>query len=177
MIQAHLRAAGHSKEHIQALFKPEDKQDVPLTYALLKDIWSLPEDATSVKPGFLAAQKAIRFFPSLLFMDIGIMIKNAFFCVAKAKIDNPGGSFYIILLGTDQLKQLFGILHSIVGNDANLDVLQLVIHLTGTTKVANILAKHPEWDCTPQRLRLPAITQDEVEVSNSKFDHINPASW
>ncbi|PBK59574.1 hypothetical protein ARMSODRAFT_777510 [Armillaria solidipes] len=221
MIQAHLRTAGHSEDHIRALFKPEDKQDVPLTYALLRDIWSLPEDTTSAKPGFSAARKSIRilgklfryllfpyicvdlslseqlkylsaaahlclvlfrdgqtgFFPSLLFMDIGIMIKNAFFCVAKAKVDDPSGKFWIILLGTDRLEQLFGILRSIVGNDANLDILQLVIRLTGTTEVANILAKHPEWDRTPRRLRLPAITRDEVEVSDSKVDHINPASW
>ncbi|KAK0438802.1 hypothetical protein EV421DRAFT_1891895 [Armillaria borealis] len=174
--------------------KDYQHQDVPLTYVLLRDIWSLPEDTTSAKPGFSAAWKAIcilgklfcyllfpyicvnlslseqlkylsmaahlclvlfrdgqtGFFPSLLFMDIGIMIKNMFFCVAKAKVDDLSGKFWIILLGTDHLEQLFGILHSIVGNNMNLDILQLVIRLTGTT---------------------------EVEVSDSKVDHINPASW
>jgi len=39
--------------------------------------------------------------PSSLFIDIGIMIKNAFFCIAKAKIDNPNNPFFLVLLGTD----------------------------------------------------------------------------
>jgi hypothetical protein len=41
------------------------------------------------------------FIPSALFVDIGIMVKNAFFCVAKAKIDHPLQLFFIVLLGTD----------------------------------------------------------------------------
>ena len=74
------------------------------------------------------------------------MIKNVLFCVAKAKIDDPDGEFWIILLGTDRLEELFGILRTMVGNDANLDILQLVSRLAGTTKVSNILAKYPQWD-------------------------------
>jgi hypothetical protein len=41
------------------------------------------------------------FIPSALFVDIGIMVKNAFFCIAKAKIDHPLQLFFIVLLGTD----------------------------------------------------------------------------
>ncbi len=86
------------------------------------------------------------FFPTLLFSDIMIMIKNAFFCVAKVKVDDPDGVFYLILLGTDGLEKLFGILQTMVGNDSNLDESQLMGRLTGTTEAANILARHPEWD-------------------------------
>jgi hypothetical protein len=63
------------------------------------------------------------FFPTPLFVDIGIMVKNAFFCVTKAKLDHPVDPFFLMLLGTDQLETLFGILHTMVGNDANLDIL------------------------------------------------------
>ncbi|KAK0437706.1 hypothetical protein EV421DRAFT_1907203 [Armillaria borealis] len=220
ILQSHLHAAGHSDTHIRSLFKPDDKQDMPLTYSLLRDIWSLPLISdSSAWLRFTAAREAIYimgrvfyhlvmpytcvdltlseqpqhlsaaahltlvlyrqsgkdFLPTLLYTDIGIMVKNAFFCVAKAKVDDPLGKFWIILLGRDHLEQLFGILHSIVGNDANVDLLQLVIRLTGTTEVANILAYHPEWDCTPHQLRLPAVGCDEI--SDSRIDHINPSSW
>lgn len=98
------------------------------------------------------------FIPTNLYIDIMIMIKNIIFCVAKAKVDNPDGEFYIILLGTDRLEELFGILRTMVGNDTNLDILQLASRISGTTEVSNILAKYPQWDRAPRRLKLPVIT-------------------
>jgi hypothetical protein len=89
------------------------------------------------------------FIPNALFVDIGIIIKNIFFCIAKAKMDHPLEPFFIMLLGTDCLKTLFRILRTMIGNDANLDILQLALHVTATTKVSNILAQHPEWDRRP----------------------------
>jgi hypothetical protein len=89
------------------------------------------------------------FIPNVLFVDISIMVKNAFFCIAKAKAEHPTQLFYIVLLGTNRLETLFGILCTMVGNNANLDVLQLALHVTATTEVSNILAKHPEWDKSP----------------------------
>lgn len=219
ILKAHLHAEGHSETHIQYLFKPNDKQDVKLSYDLLKDLWLLPE-ATVDKPRFNRARNAIRilgrlfqhlllpyicvdfslseqlqhlstaahmnlilfcavrkdFFPTLLFADIMIMIKNTFFCVANGKMDNPNGMFYIILLGTDGLEKLFGILRTMVGNDANVDMLQLVTCLTGTTEVANILARYPEWDCGPHRLRLPAVSCDLKPVPLNE-DHLTLSAW
>ena len=116
------------------------------------------------------------FIPTNLYIDLMIMIKNVLFCVAKAKIDNPDGEFWIILLGTDRLEELFGILRTMVGNDANLDILQLVSRLSGTTEVANILAKYPQWDRSPRRLKLPAMSRESKEIPDSA-DHIKPASW
>ena len=84
------------------------------------------------------------FIPNALLINISIMVKNAFFCVAKAKVEHPMQLFYIVLLDTDQLEILFRILCMMVGNDANLGVLQLTLHVTATTEVSNILAKHPE---------------------------------
>lgn len=65
------------------------------------------------------------FIPTELHINLMIMIKNVYFCVAKAKVDNPSGSFWIILLGTDRLEELFGILRTMVGNNVNLNILQL----------------------------------------------------
>ena len=63
-----------------------------------------------------------------------------------------------------------------VGNDANLDILQLVSRLSGTTEVANVLAKYPQWDCSPRRLKLPTMSSKSKEIPDSA-DHIKPGSW
>jgi hypothetical protein len=89
------------------------------------------------------------FIPTPLFVNVSIMVKNAFFCVAKAKVNHPNQPFFLVLLGTDWLESLFGILRTMVGNDTNLDILQLALRITSTTEVSTILAKHPEWDRSP----------------------------
>jgi hypothetical protein len=114
--------------------------------------------------------------PTQLYVDMMMMIKNIYFCVAKTKVDDPQGNFWIIQLGTDRLEVLFGILCTMVGNDANLDLLQLGLRLTGTTEVSTILAKYPHWDRAPRRLKLPALSKDGL-VIHQHVDHINPASW
>jgi len=141
------------------------EQLIHLSFAahLLIGIWS-DEKATT------------RLMPTQLYVDIMIMIKNAYFCVAKAKVDNPNGEFWLILLGTDRLETLFGILRTMVGNDANLDILQLGQRLTGTTEVSTILAKYPHWDRAPQRLVLPALSKDGFDIHRG-VDHVGPASW
>jgi hypothetical protein len=116
------------------------------------------------------------FILTALFIDIGIMVKNVFFCVAKAKADHPNQPFFIILLGIDRLESLFGILRTMVGNDANLDILQLALRVTSTTEVSNILAKHPEWDKSPRRLRLPTVSKTMNDFS-STVDHIGPRAY
>jgi len=52
----------------------------------------------------------MKLMPSQLYINIMIMIKNAYFCVAKAKVDDLIGKFFLILLGTDRLEDIFGIL-------------------------------------------------------------------
>ncbi|KAG6848163.1 hypothetical protein H0H93_002810, partial [Arthromyces matolae] len=121
-------------------------------------------------------QEKKNFLPTLLYIDLMIMIKNAIFCVAKAKVDDPDGSFWLMLLGTDRLETLFGILRTMIGSDANVNLLQLVERITSTTEVANILAKYPHWDRGPRRLRLPGISRDSHELPDAA-DHIKPGSW
>lgn len=41
------------------------------------------------------------FIPTNLYIDLMIMVKNVFFCMAKAKVDDPDGEFWVILLGTN----------------------------------------------------------------------------
>lgn len=114
--------------------------------------------------------------PTQLYVDIMIMIKNVFFCVAKTKVDNPDGRFFLMLLGTDRLEELFGILRTMVGNDSSIDIYQLVLRLSGTTEVSGILAQHPEWDRAPRRLKLPTLSKEGIEIFKD-VDHIKPSSW
>jgi hypothetical protein len=116
------------------------------------------------------------FIPNALFVDIGIMVKNVFFCIAKAKTDHPMVPFFIMLLGTDRLETLFGILRTMIGNDANLDMLQLALHVTATTEVSNILARHPEWDRRLRRLHLPNVSRDMNNIPRTA-DHIGPGAY
>ncbi|KAF8148808.1 hypothetical protein B0H34DRAFT_679492 [Crassisporium funariophilum] len=116
------------------------------------------------------------FIPTNLYIDVMLMIKNALFCVAKAKVDDPEGEFWIILLGTDRLEELFGILRTMVGNNANLDLYQLLGRIAGTTEVSNILAKYPHWDRSPRRLKIPSLSRDTKEIPD-RADHIKPALW
>ncbi|KAF8803285.1 hypothetical protein BYT27DRAFT_7110348, partial [Phlegmacium glaucopus] len=41
------------------------------------------------------------FIPTHLFINLMIIIKNVIFWVAKSKVDNPNGEFWLVLLGTD----------------------------------------------------------------------------
>lgn len=116
------------------------------------------------------------FMATLLYQDIALTLKNIYFCVAKAKVELPDSNFYIILLGTDHLEELFGILRTMIGTDANVDMKQIGERLSGVALVSSILAKHPEWDRAPRRLRLPVLTRDSRALPDT-VDHIKPASW
>ena len=104
------------------------------------------------------------------------MIKNAYFCIAKAQVDNPNGKFFLILLGTDGLEKIFGKVRSMVGNDTNADVLQLANRIDGAVKCVNILELHLEWGGEARRLRLGPLQGNADDIS-SKYDHINLRSW
>lgn len=41
------------------------------------------------------------FISNPLFVNISMMVKNTFFCVAKVKVDHPKQLFFLVLLGTD----------------------------------------------------------------------------
>ena len=38
-----------------------------------------------------------QFMPTQSYIDIILMVKNAYFCVVKMKADNPTGNFYLII--------------------------------------------------------------------------------
>ncbi|KAJ7836591.1 hypothetical protein B0H13DRAFT_1652031, partial [Mycena leptocephala] len=105
-------------------------------------------------------------------VNIILMIKNAFFCVAKAKIDIPDSEFFLILLGTDRLEKLCGLLRTAVGTDSNFDILQFASRASNLTEFYIILGLKPHWDRGPRRLKLPAVINERGDIS-SKADHVS----
>ncbi|KAF8260478.1 hypothetical protein EI94DRAFT_1773692 [Lactarius quietus] len=123
-----------------------------------------------------ATHLLIKAMPLLTFKDIILLVKNVYFCTAKAKIYTPNGNLYHILNGTDRLESTFGIVQMMVGNDANADILTLGFCLLHAVECLNILSEHPTWDRGPRRLHLHRIEDGNGDVW-AKCDHITPESW
>ena len=104
------------------------------------------------------------------------MIKNVYFCVAKTQLNNPAGKFFIILLGTDGLEKVFGKVWTMIGNDTNMDQLQLTNRIDGAVKCVNILEEHPEWGSQACQLSVKPLPNDATGIS-SKYNYINLRSW
>ncbi|KAJ7498368.1 hypothetical protein B0H11DRAFT_1909401 [Mycena galericulata] len=116
------------------------------------------------------------FMANQTFGNLMIMIKNVFFCIAKTKIDIPDAEFFIILLGTDRLEVLFGLIRTAIGTDVNVDMYQLSTRASNLTEATIILANRPHWDRSPRRLKLPMIINEAGDISPNA-DHITPAAW
>src|SRR5579863_9710096 len=154
LIWMHLKDSGSTDTHINHVLDPTNKQDIVLTYSLLKDLWSLPLVdlvnlvlSTPRSPTYIKMHNALWLYSELLyhliflyicvelllseqlkhisvvihlvlalyvlddawlqfiltslFVNISIMVKNAIFCVAKAKVDHPNKPFFLVLLETD----------------------------------------------------------------------------
>lgn len=89
---------------------------------------------------------------SQLYYDIITTHKAAFFTVAKIKVDNPQGTFFLGHMGSDREESVFGVVRTSVGSSSNVDQYQLTHRLTGAVQCNLILAEHPEWDRSPRRL-------------------------
>jgi len=65
LLRFHLNANGVSSHRLNYLLNPSDRQNVPLCYTLLKEVWSLPDPTPSDTPSFIAARKALQLLGSL----------------------------------------------------------------------------------------------------------------
>lgn len=177
LLRFHLKENQVSTHRLDYPLNPHDRQNVPLCYSLLKEVWSLPDPSPSDKPSFVAARRALQLLgtlfrhivvpfiqinvslheqlshlsaaahlatfqvytvngaknkalQSLTFRDIILLVKNAYFCVAKTKVSSSNSKFWIILLGTDRLESTFDLVRSMVGTDKNADILQLGTRLS-----------------------------------------------
>src|SRR5258705_2939198 len=104
-----------------------------------------------------------------------IMVKNAFFCITRTKQDDPNGEFFLILLGTNHLEGIFGLIRSQNGSDVNVSMYSLSSQMLGAVECHSILLQQPELDCGPCRLWLQGLSV--VMGIDQKVDHLNPALW
>ncbi|KAJ7782583.1 hypothetical protein DFH07DRAFT_764716 [Mycena maculata] len=103
------------------------------------------------------------FMANQTYTNLMIMIKNQ-------------RSTFLILLGTDRLEVLFGLIRTAIGTDVNVDIYQLSTRASNLTETSIILASCPHWDRSPRRLKLPMIINEAGDISPNA-DHITPASW
>ena len=169
-------AAWNALQMLGSLFRHLTLPFVQVTLSLHEQLVHLSAAAHLATFLYTSHGAQTKAMPSLTFKDIIILVKNAFFCVAKVKISTPDGEFYIILLGTDRLESTFGVVRSIVGNDANADILTLIYRLFHAVECINIFSEHPEWDRGTRRLKLRGIEDGNGDIL-SKVDHISPSSW
>lgn len=116
-----------------------------------------------------------RFMPVQTFFNLQSTIRNIFICVMKTQHNNPLGKLFIILLGTDGLEKVFAKVRTMIGNDTNVDVLQLCNHIDGAVSCVKILEMHPDWGGQSRRLNLKSLKDQGNEISRD-MDHINPCS-
>ncbi len=65
LLRFHLQANKVPAHRIMYLLNPTDRQDVPLCYTFMKEVWSLPPPAPTDKPSFVAARDALLILGSL----------------------------------------------------------------------------------------------------------------
>ncbi|EIW78681.1 hypothetical protein CONPUDRAFT_60510, partial [Coniophora puteana RWD-64-598 SS2] len=164
----HIRVLGRLFYHLVSPY-------LAIDFSLRDQLYHLSAAAHLLTCLYLHPSGGNKFCPRVLYADIQIMIKNVYFCIAKAKCDRLSGNFYIIHLGTDRLETSFGLCRSMIGNDSNVDLVQFGHRVANIMEANHIYRAYPDWDHTPRRLTLPPL-QDKTELS-AKADHVNPASW
>src|SRR5260370_13766892 len=101
------------------------------------------------------------------------MVKNVIFCVAKSKYDHPDGEFFLIVLGTDRLEWIFGLIRSQNGSNINVSTHSLSGRTLGAVECHSILSQWPEWDCGLCQLQIQGLSI--VTGIEQKVNHLNLA--
>ncbi len=169
-------AARRSLQLLGELFRHLVLPFVQITLSLQEQLTHLSATVHLAAFLFTANKAHNKAMPSLTYRDIILMVKNAYICVVKAKLHDPIALFFLILLGTDRLEDDFGLVRSIVGNNANADIFSLSTRFSHTVEVRNIFSKYTKWDRGPRQLCLWAIEDGNGNVL-AAVDHIGPASW
>ena len=80
-----------------------------------------------------------------LHTDSQVMVKNAFFYLAKQLLMNPELLVLFMLSGDDCLKKLFGRVHMQGAHNCGVD-LKTMDQLAATMDLCHIFSVHPLWD-------------------------------
>jgi hypothetical protein len=109
-----------------------------------------------------------RFLPNQLYIDSMTCIKNAYICLAKQKILDPRESFFLILLGTDCVEQLFACARMIGGHNPNFGLYTFALLLGMGLDINRVLDNNPKWHVGHRRLNTSR---------GESADHLRPKHW
>ncbi|KAJ7813206.1 hypothetical protein B0H14DRAFT_3750876 [Mycena olivaceomarginata] len=160
VIRSQLQFHGLAPVRIGNLLQPNDRQDVKLAYDLLRErsTSSLSSAAHLLLALMRKTNAGAKFMPTQLYIDLMLMNQERILLrcenpsrLSRGRIlvdiawDRPAWRCYL-----EFCEQWFG-------SDANVDLLQLALRITGTTE-------------------LPVLSGNDIEIEQ-KQDHITPSSW
>ncbi|KAF8874718.1 hypothetical protein CPB84DRAFT_1829332 [Gymnopilus junonius] len=186
-------ACGMPESTADALLAPNDKQDVVLMIKLLHSISLLPPASSTDSPMIQATRRVLRLLGRIYhhllsaYLDVELSLHDQLVHLSAAAhlilamYHKDKGDFIPVQTFFDvmsMIKNVFGKVRTMVGNDTNADQLQLANRIDGAVQCVKILELHPEWGGQARRLNLRHLPSDlsSSDIS-SKYDHINPRSW
>lgn len=90
------------------------------------------------------------------------------FCIAKQKILDSTGKFYIFQTGTDQLEKGFGCVQMLGVHDSTMNYKQGIERFGHAVDIDAIFKKHSDWDSGLRWLKMTRVEH---------VNHLNPESW
>ncbi|KAF8340756.1 uncharacterized protein EI90DRAFT_3117309 [Cantharellus anzutake] len=156
-----------------ALLNPADKQDIPKAIELLKAIWDLPLITNNKDPIWTAQRYALHLFGRVCFWFVQLYIDITLSLQQQLGHLSAAAQLLLILFQENPNKGQF--MPTQLYIDIQIAIKNLSTRLLHVTEIQNILAHHPEWDRSPQHLRLPSL--QELEKESQHIDHITPGLW
>jgi hypothetical protein len=103
-----------------------------------------------------------------LYGDSQVMVKNAFFYLAKQLLMNPNLPVLLMLTGDDRLENLFGRVRMQGAHNSGVDLKTLMDRLAAAMDLCHLFTIHPSWDQGHRRLNYSRLEH---------CDHLKPVTW
>ena len=103
-----------------------------------------------------------------LYGDSQVMVKNAFFYLAKQILADPRLPVLLTLSGDDRLENLFGRVRMQGAHNCSVDLKTLMDRLAAAMDLCRIFSVHPSWDQGHRRLNYSRMEH---------CDHLKPSAW
>jgi hypothetical protein len=103
-----------------------------------------------------------------LYGDSQVMVKNAFFYLARQILVDSRLPVLLMLSGDDRLENLFGRVRMQGAHNCSVDLKTLMDRLAAAMDMCRIFSIHPSWDQGHRRLNYSRMEH---------CDHLKPATW
>lgn len=108
------------------------------------------------------------FMSNQLYGDSQVMVKNAFFYLARQLLMDPDLPVLLMLTGDDRLENLFGKVRMLGAHNCNVDLKTLMDRLASAMDLCRLFTVHPSWDQGHRRLNYSRLEH---------CDHLKPGAW